>query len=30
MIIREECHIEEAPYDEERRAWDLILDETLG
>jgi para-nitrobenzyl esterase len=30
MIIREECHIEEAPYDEERRAWDSVLNEALG
>lgn len=24
MILGEECHVEEAPYDEERRAWDSI------
>ena len=30
MILREECHMEEAPYDEERRAWDSVLNETLG
>jgi len=22
MILGEECHVEEAPYDEERRAWE--------
>jgi para-nitrobenzyl esterase len=30
MIIGEECHIEEAPYDEERRAWESVPDEALG
>jgi para-nitrobenzyl esterase len=30
MIITDECHIEEAPYDEERRAWDSVQDGTLG
>jgi len=30
MIIDEECHVEEAPYDEERHAWESILNEILG
>jgi len=30
MIINEKCRIEEAPYDAERRAWDLVPDEVLG
>ncbi|HEY33424.1 MAG TPA: carboxylesterase/lipase family protein [Dehalococcoidia bacterium] len=30
MIIREECHVEDAPYDEERRAWDSVPDTLLG
>ena len=28
MILGEECHVEEAPYDGERRAWDSIANET--
>lgn len=30
MIIRDKCHVEEAPYDEERRAWESTPDEELG
>jgi para-nitrobenzyl esterase len=30
MLIGEECHIEEAPYDAERGAWESISNETLG
>ncbi len=30
MIIDEECRIEEAPYDAERRAWDSVPNEVLG
>ena len=30
MILGESCHLEEAPYDEERRAWDPIPDRCLG
>jgi para-nitrobenzyl esterase len=26
MILGEECHIEEAPYEEERHIWDIIGD----
>jgi para-nitrobenzyl esterase len=30
MIISNECHIEEAPYDEERRVWEPTPDDELG
>jgi para-nitrobenzyl esterase len=30
MMLRDECHIEEAPYDEERRIWESTPDEELG
>jgi para-nitrobenzyl esterase len=30
MIIREECHVEEAPYEDERRVWESIPDGLLG
>lgn len=30
MILGEECQVEEAPYDEERRAWDLVPDAAGG
>ena len=30
MILGEECHVEQAPYDEERRAWDLIPSAVRG
>jgi len=30
MLLGEECHVEEAPYDEERRAWDSVPDVTTG
>ena len=30
MILGEECHVEEAPYEEERRAWDSIPNMFLG
>lgn len=30
MILGEECHLEEAPYDEERRAWDSVPDAASG
>jgi para-nitrobenzyl esterase len=30
MMIKDECHVEEAPYDEERRIWEHTPDEELG
>ncbi len=30
MIMDSHCHVENAPYEEERRAWDSVLDEALG
>jgi len=30
MILGEECTVKEAPYDEERRAWDSVPDDILG
>jgi len=30
MLLGEECHIEEAPYEEKRRAWDSIPNELTG
>jgi len=30
MLLGEDCHTEEAPYDEERRAWDTVPDEFIG
>jgi para-nitrobenzyl esterase len=30
MMLRDECHVEEAPYDEERRVWQSTPDEELG
>jgi len=30
MMLGEDCHVEEAPYDEERRAWDPIPNMFLG
>ena len=30
MILGEECHVEEAPYDEERRAWEVIPSAASG
>lgn len=30
MMLRDECHVEEAPYDEERRVWESTPDEELG
>ncbi len=30
MILGEECHVEEAPYEDERRAWDPIPNMFLG
>jgi len=30
MILGEECYVEQAPYDEERRAWDLIPSAVSG
>jgi len=30
MMLRDECYIEEAPYDEERRIWESTPDEELG
>ncbi len=30
MILGEECRVEEAPYDEERRAWDSVPDTASG
>lgn len=30
MILGEECVLKEAPYDEERRAWDSVPDATIG
>jgi para-nitrobenzyl esterase len=30
MMISNTCHVEEAPYDEERQVWDFTTDEELG
>ena len=30
MILGKDCYVDEAPYDEERRAWDLIPNRLLG
>jgi hypothetical protein len=30
MLLGEECRIEDAPYEEERRAWDVIPSKYLG
>jgi len=30
MLFDKECHVENAPYDEERRAWDSVPNATLG
>ena len=30
MLINETCHVEDAPYDDERRAWDKVPDEEIG
>ena len=30
MLLGEECHMEESPYEEERRVWDLIPGEVRG
>jgi hypothetical protein len=30
MMLGEECRVEEAPYDDERRAWDPIPNGLLG
>lgn len=30
MLLGEDCHLEEEPYDEERRAWDLVPNAATG
>ncbi len=30
MMLSDTCHVEEAPYDEERRAWESVSDEEMG
>jgi para-nitrobenzyl esterase len=30
MLLGEECRVEDAPYDEERRVWEIIPSKYLG